>query len=123
VFANILERDQKRIERLRIEIREHKIAIGMADGLIGMQQSQSYKQFVAAVDDNLRGYTQKLLLATGDREAAVLSGRCLGLQDVLQITLNAVPTRARLAAKLAALEDEMQQLQNPQPQPFLKEFQ
>ncbi len=118
-FPNVIEAEAEEIdkqERLCETIRQ---SIAMADGLLGMAGSAHYQQFVQAVRDVQTSRMQELLTASTDREANVLSGRCLQLGDILTMVTKTQNNRAALAVALEQAEDRLDQLINPQKRTFL----
>lgn len=119
LFASVIDTETAEIAQQERKCNTIRLAITMADGLLGMAGSAHYQQYVAALADLQRSRTNELLTATNDREANVLAGRCLELRDILTMVTKTQNTRASLAVALEQAEDRLDQLINPEKRTFL----
>lgn len=120
LFADVRVTEEARKQKERDLIAKGRLALSMANGLLGLLQSPHGKDFVAALED-LRRYQNALLLASKtDREAAVLIGRNLQLGDVLALVTNTQKSCESLANGIKQAEDRLRKLENPSSQEFLE---
>jgi soluble lytic murein transglycosylase-like protein len=116
-FRDVRKDEIEQLEAADKRIATLQAAITMADGVLQMASGAGFQLFVQALRDMRQSRMKELFGAKNDREANILTGRCLELEAVINVVDRTKSTRQTLAEALAGAQDARKQLERRIPPP------